>query len=85
MDKAVSVRTLIAFVSAIGIPILIFLYTLLIKTDRNESRSIHNQNEIEEILSFQKERRYESNTNFTKVMDKLHEIDLKLKDKANRK
>lgn len=85
MDKAVSVRTLIAFVSAIGIPILIFLYTLLIKTDRNESRSIHNQNEIEEILSFQKERRYESNTNFTRVMDKLHEIDLKLKDKANRK
>jgi len=85
MDKTVSVKTLIAFISAIGIPVLIFLYTLSLKADRNETRSIHNKNEIEKIIDYQKEAQKETNKNFDKVLDKLHDIDLKLKDKANRK
>lgn len=85
MDKTITVKTLIAFISAIGIPVLVFLYTLSLKADRNEVRSINNEINIENIIDNQKESMDKNDKNFDRVLEKLHEIDLKLKDKANRK
>ena len=85
MEKTVNVKTLLAFVSVIGIPVLIFMYTLSIKSDRNEIRSTNNELSIQRMYNTQTESRTENNENFNRVLDKLHEIDLKLKDKANRK
>lgn len=85
MDRTITVKTLLAFVSAIGIPVLIFMYTLSLKTDKNEHRSIQNATNIIEIKNDQKVGIQNNDKNFEKVLDKLHEMDLKLKDKANRK
>jgi len=85
MDKTITVKTLIAFISAIGIPVLVFLYTLSIKTDRNEVRSINNETNIVKIIDNQQKSIEKNDKNFDRVLAKLHEIDLKLKDKANRK
>ncbi len=85
MDKTITVKTLIGFISAIGIPILVFMYTFSVKMDRNEVRSLANEKNIQKIILVQEESFKRNDVNFDKVLDKLHEIDLKLKDKANRK
>lgn len=85
MEKSVSVKTLLAFVAAIGIPVLIFLWTLNLRTETNEIRSFENQRKINEIMQTQKQAIHDNDENFDKVLEKLHDIDLKLKDKADRR
>ncbi len=85
MDKQINVKTLIAFSAAIGIPVLVFLYTLSLQADRNELRSKSNATSLSVIKQDQKLNHKDSERNFEKVLDKLHDIDIKLQNKANRK
>ena len=85
MDKSITVKTLIAFIAAIGIPVLVFLYTLSLQADRNELRSKNNSNSLTIIKNDLKYNHQDSERNFEKILEKLHDIDIKLQNKANRK
>lgn len=85
MEKQVTVKTLIWVITSVAIPLLAFFWNLNYKVNMNEINSTTNTKNILEIRLDQKDNKKDQDKNFDKVLEKLHEIDVKLQNKQNRK
>ena len=87
MKTEVTFGRLLAIISVLVIPILVWgvsVETRFESTKENEEDISENKKSIKDIKSKLEDKAKSDNANFVLVLEKLHEIELQVKDKKDR-